>query len=256
MESHEAQALRPGASLRAAGVSRAFEGVQALRDVTLDLRRHEVVGLIGPNGAGKSTLVNVLTGFDFPDDGSVELEGRDVTRWRPHRRGRAGLSRTFQHSRSFRGLSVRENVEVAALGVGAGPREARRRADGLLESLQLRSYADMPAGSLPHGDERRLGVARALATEPRFVLMDEPAAGLPEAEVPAFAEVVRSVRDEHDAGVLLIDHNMALIMDVCDRIQVLDQGRTLAEGSPSEIRGNIDVAAAYLGESAVHEATA
>jgi len=244
---------RSGASLRAAGVSRAFAGVQALRDVTLELHRHEVVGLIGPNGAGKSTLVNVLTGFDFPDEGEIELEGRDVTRWRPHKRGRAGLSRTFQHSRSFRSLSVRENIEVAALGVGAGPREARRRAETLLDSLQLVPYADAPAGSLPHGDERRLGVARALATEPRFVLMDEPAAGLPEAEVPAFADVIRSVRDDHDAGVLLIDHNMALIMGVCDRIQVLDQGRTLAEGSPSEIRGNLDVAAAYLGESAVHE---
>ena len=227
--------------------------MHALRGVTLELYRHEVVGLSGPNGAGKSTLVNVLTGFDFPDEGTVELEGRDVTRWTPHRRGRAGLSRTFQHSRSFRGLSVRENVEVAALGVGAGPREARRRADQLLESLALSRYAGGPAGSLPHGDERRLGVARALATEPHFVLMDEPAAGLPEAEVPALAEVVRSVRDEHDAGVLLIDHNMALIMDVCDRIQVLDHGRTLAEGSPAEVRGNIDVAAAYLGESAVHE---
>ena len=227
--------------------------MHALRGVTLELHRHEVVGLIGPNGAGKSTLVNVLTGFDFPNEGTVELEGRDVTRWTPHRRGRAGLSRTFQHSRSFRGLSVRENVEVAALGVGAGPREARRRADELLESLALSSYAGRPARSLPHGDERRLGVARALATEPHFVLMDEPAAGLPEAEVPALAEVVRSVRDEHEAGVLLIDHNMALIMDVCDRIQVLDHGRTLAEGSPAEVRGNIDVAAAYLGESAVHE---
>jgi branched-chain amino acid transport system ATP-binding protein len=244
---------RPGASLRAAGISRSFEGVRALRDVTFELHRHEVVGLIGPNGAGKSTLVNVLTGFDFPDGGAVELEGRDITRWRPHRRGRAGLSRTFQHSRSFRSLSVRENVEVAALGVGASPREARRRADELLESLQLTLYAGAPAGSLPHGDERRLGVARALATEPRFVLMDEPAAGLPEGEVPAFAEVVRSVRDEHQAGVLLIDHNMALIMGVCDRIQVLDQGRTLAEGAPSDIRGNLDVAAAYLGESAVAE---
>jgi branched-chain amino acid transport system ATP-binding protein len=223
--------------------------------VTLELRRHEVVGLIGPNGAGKSTLVNVLTGFDFPDDGTVELEGRDVTRWKPHRRGRAGLSRTFQHSRSFRGLTVRENVEVAALGVGAGPRGARARAERLLDSLHLRPYAESAAGSLSHGDERRLGVARALATEPRFLLMDEPAAGLPEAEVPAFAEVVRSVRDEHDAGVLLIDHNMALIMDVCDRIQVLDQGTTLAEGTPQEIRGNLDVAAAYLGESAVVEDT-
>ena len=252
-ESQPEDARRSGALLRAAAVSRAFEGVRALREVTLELHRHEVVGLIGPNGAGKSTLVNVLTGFDFPDDGHIELEGRDVTRWRPHRRGRAGLSRTFQHSRSFRGLTVRENVEVAALGVGASPREARRRAGQLLESLHLGSYADVPARSLPHGDERRLGVARALATEPRFVLMDEPAAGLPEAEVPAFAQVVRSVRDEHDAGVLLIDHNMALIMDVCDRIQVLDQGRTLAEGSPSEIRGNLDVAAAYLGESAVAE---
>jgi branched-chain amino acid transport system ATP-binding protein len=221
--------------------------------VSLELHRHEVVGLIGPNGAGKSTLVNLLSGFDFPDEGAIELEGRDVTRWRPHRRGRAGLSRTFQHSRSFRSLSVRENVEVAALGVGAGPREARRRAGELIDSLGLGPYAEAPAASLPHGDERRLGVARALAIEPRFLLMDEPAAGLPEAEMPAFADVVRSVRDDHDAGVLLIDHNMALIMGVCDRIQVLDQGTTLAEGSPAEIRDNLDVAAAYLGESAVHD---
>jgi branched-chain amino acid transport system ATP-binding protein len=221
--------------------------------VSLELHRHEVVGLIGPNGAGKSTLVNLLSGFDFPDEGAIELEGRDVTRWRPHRRGRAGLSRTFQHSRSFRSLSVRENVEVAALGVGARPREARRRAGELIDSLGLGPYAEAPAASLPHGDERRLGVARALAIEPRFLLMDEPAAGLPEAEMPAFADVVRSVRDDHDAGVLLIDHNMALIMGVCDRIQVLDQGTTLAEGSPAEIRDNLDVAAAYLGESAVHD---
>jgi branched-chain amino acid transport system ATP-binding protein len=212
-----------------------------------------VVGLIGPNGAGKSTLVNVLTGFDFPDEGAVELEGRDITRWSPHRRGRHGLARTFQHSRSFRSLSVRENVEVAALGAGAGPGAARRRADELLERLRLKSYASAPAGSLPHGHERRLGVARALAGDPGFVLLDEPAAGLPEAEIGDFAEVVRSVADEHDVGVLLIDHNMALVMDVCDRIQVLDHGATLAEGTPGEIRANLDVAAAYLGESAVQE---
>ncbi|HKI91118.1 MAG TPA: hypothetical protein VJ986_02350, partial [Gaiellaceae bacterium] len=122
----------------------------------------------------------------------------------------------------------------------------------LLDLLGLGAYANAPAAALAHGDERRLGVARALAGAPRFVLLDEPAAGLPEAEVPGFAAAVRSVRDEHGAGVLLIDHNMSLIMDVCDRIHVLDQGTTLAEGTPAEIRDNLDVAAAYLGESAVH----
>jgi branched-chain amino acid transport system ATP-binding protein len=245
---------RPEATLRASSVSRSFEGVRALQEVSLELHRHEVVGLVGPNGAGKSTLVNVLTGFDFPNSGAVSLGEREVTQWSAHRRARAGLTRTFQHSRSFRSLSVRENVEVAALGVGASAREARRRADSLLELLGLTALADVPAGRLAQGDERRLGVARALATEPSFVLMDEPAAGLPEAEVPEFAEVVRSVRDDHRAGVLLIDHNMALVMGVCDRIHVLDQGRTLAAGTPAEIRGNLDVAAAYLGETAVTDA--
>jgi branched-chain amino acid transport system ATP-binding protein len=241
----------PGGFLRATAVSRAFAGVHALEEVTLELHRHEVVGLIGPNGAGKTTLVNVVSGFDFPSAGRVELEDRDVTRWSPGRRGRIGLARTFQHSRSFRGLSVRENVEVAALGVGASSREARRRADRLLDLLGLRRREHAAAAALPHGDERKLGVARALATDPRYVLLDEPAAGLPEAEVPDFAAVVRSIRDDFEAGVLLIDHNMALVMEVCDRIQVLDQGRTLAEGTPAEIRGNLDVAAAYLGDTAV-----
>lgn len=242
--------------LRAADVSRSFEGVHALQSVSLEIHRHEVVGLIGPNGAGKSTLVNVLTGFDRPSSGSVELDGKAITSWSAHRRGRSGLARTFQHSHAFRQLSVRENIEVAALGVGSSPRRARATASEILGLLGLDRYADAPAGSLPHGDERRLGVARALATNPLFVLMDEPAAGLPEAEVPEFAAVVRSVRDDHDAGVLLIDHNMALIMEVCDRLVVLDQGRTLAEGTPDEIRENLDVVAAYLGESAVHEAEA
>jgi branched-chain amino acid transport system ATP-binding protein len=235
--------------LRAVGVSRSFEGVQALADVDLELARSEVVGLIGPNGAGKTTLVNLITGFDFPTTGRVELEERDVTRWSPQRRGREGLARTFQHGHAFKGLTVRENVEVAALGVGASSRDARTRAQRLLGALGLRARADENASALPHGDERKLGVARALATEPRFVLLDEPAAGLTEAEVPDLAAVVRSVRDDHGAGVLLIDHNVTLILDVCDRIQVLDQGRTLAEGKPEEIRKNIDVANAYLGGS-------
>jgi branched-chain amino acid transport system ATP-binding protein len=230
--------------------------VRALSSVSIELHRHEVVGLIGPNGAGKTTLVNILTGFDFPDDGWVTLDGMNVTRWPPHRRGRAGLARTFQHGHPFAHLSVRENVEVAALGVGASPVDARRRAGELLEILGLADRADEPARVLSHGDERKLGVARALATDPRFVLMDEPAAGLPEAEVPDLATVVRSVRDDHRAGVLLIDHNMTLVMDVCDRIHVLDQGRTLATGTPEEIRRNLHVASAYLGESVVDGARA
>jgi len=232
-------------------VSRSFEGVHALREVTLELGRREVVGLIGPNGAGKSTLVNVLSGFDLPTSGIVELEGRDVTRWSPSRRGRHGLARTFQHSHAFRSLSVRENVEVAALGVGAVAREARLRATELLETLGLASQAEATAETLAQGDERRLGVARALATRPRFLLLDEPAAGLPEAELPELADAVRGVRDGQGAGVLLIDHNMALIMEICDRIYVLDQGRALAEGTPGEIRANLDVAAAYLGEAPI-----
>jgi branched-chain amino acid transport system ATP-binding protein len=242
----------PQGTLRALAVSRSFEGVQALDSVTLELRQKEVVGLIGPNGAGKSTLVNLMTGFDLPTSGAVELDGREITGWSPHRRARSGLARTFQHSKSFRDLTVRENIEVAALGVGVAPGEARRRADELLSLLSLSAHAELPAGSLAHGDERRLGVARALATEPRFVLMDEPAAGLPEAEIPRFATAVNAVRDR-GAGVLLVDHNVALVLDVCERIHVLDQGTTLAEGSPQEIRADLGVAAAYLGESAAAE---
>src|SRR5207302_6299997 len=148
------------------------EGVHALRTVDIEVHRHEVVGLIGPNGAGKTTLVNVITGFDFPTSGSVALGDDVITSWSPHRRGRQGLARTFQHSRSFGSLSVRENVEVAALGVGAGPRAARQRADSILDLLGLSAYAGGAASALAHGVERRLGVARALATEPRYVLMD------------------------------------------------------------------------------------
>ena len=174
-----------------------------------------------------------------------------MTGWSPHRRGRAGIARTFQHSRSFRGLTVRENIEVSALGTGAGPGEARARAGELIDRLALEE--DAIAGELPHGHERLLGVARALATNPAFVLLDEPGAGLPEAEVEEFAAFVLAIRTDFDAGVLLIDHNMALVMGVSDRIHVLDRGKTLAEGAPAEIRGNLDVTSAYLGESAVAE---
>ncbi len=237
----------PAGTLRATAIWRAFEGVQALDGVTLELARHEVVGLIGPNGAGKSTLVNIITGFDVPDKGMIFLGDDDVTGWSPHRLGRYGLARTFQAAHSFQGLSVRENIEVSALGSGAAPVAATSRADRLLEMFDLTDSEALPAGVLSHGHERKLGVARALATDPRYVLMDEPAAGLNEAEVIEFGSVIRDVRDEHGVGVLLIDHNIGLILDVCERIEVLDQGRTIAAGPPEDIRGNDAVATAYLG---------
>lgn len=235
-------------ALRANGVSRSYAGVHALRAVSLEVHPGEVVGLIGPNGAGKSTLVNMLSGFDRPDSGTITLGDRDITGWSPARRGRTGIGRTFQHGHSFGELSVRENVEVAALGVGASPREARQRAAELLDLVGLSDTAHMDAGGLPHGQERLLGVARALATQPNQVLMDEPAAGLNEDEVGGFADMVRLVRDQRGAGVLLIDHNVSLVLEVCDRIHVLDEGATLAEGAPEEVRNNAAVAAAYLGQ--------
>jgi len=234
-------------NLRAVSISRTFAGLVALSGVDLVIGRDEVVGLIGPNGAGKSTLVNILTGFDRPTDGRVEFGGDDITAVAAHNRVRMGIARTFQHARNFRSLSVRENIEVSALGAGATPRQAAKRGENLLRLLDLSDVAEMQAHALPHGEEQKLGVARALATHPSFVLLDEPAAGLGEAEVPAFAEVVLAVREVQDAGVLLIEHNFDLIVQVCDRIHVLEEGRTLAVGRPDEIRRHPAVVAAYLG---------
>jgi len=230
-------------------------GVRSPPGVTLEIDRHEVVGLIGPNGAGKTTLINLITGFDLPSSGTITLGEEDVSRWRVNRRARAGLARTFQHGHLFRALSVAENVQLGALGVGMSAGEARRVCFELLDALELRDRAEVPAGALPHGEEQKVSVARALASLPRYVLLDEPAAGLSDSDLQSFAALVRRVRDEYGAGVLLVDHNMALIMDVCDRIHVLDQGRTLAAGTPEEIRRNIDVAAAYLGSSGVTESS-
>jgi branched-chain amino acid transport system ATP-binding protein len=232
-------------------VSRAFKGVRALDGVTFELQPREVVGLIGPNGAGKTTLINLITGFDLPDSGAIVLDGEDVSRWGPARRARAGMARTFQQGRVFAELPVRENVELGALGVRARASEARRRADELLAAMELTHHARLPAGELPHGEQRKVAVARALAARPRYVLMDEPAAGLFEHDVASFAQVIQSVRESYEPGVLIVDHNMALIMEVSDRIEVLDQGRMIARGTPEEIRRNIDVAAAYLGASGV-----
>ncbi len=233
--------------LAARGVYVSFEGLTALDNVDIELRRGEILGLIGPNGAGKTTLVNVVSGFQRPDRGAVSLDSHDVTAWPPHRIGRAGLVRTFQAARLFGELSVLENVEIGGLGVGHSRRDARKKAHSILEWLEIGEHAAVPADSLPFGVERRIGIARALAMEPRFLLMDEPAAGLNERETDALVDTISRIRDEFSCGVLVIEHNMRLIMKLCERIQVLDQGATIATGLPEEVQANSRVRQAYLG---------
>jgi branched-chain amino acid transport system ATP-binding protein len=206
-----------------------------------------VLGLIGPNGAGKTTLVNVLSGFQRPATGSVRLAGTHTTGWNAERLASEGLTRTFQNARLFQNLTVFENIEAGAVGVGRGRREARQSAEELLDRLHLRTKAFARASSLSHGDERRLGIARALATRPRFLLLDEPAAGLNEAESDELVQVLIAIREEFPLGVLVIEHDMRVIMRLCQRIQVLDYGKTIAIGPPDEIKRNPAVLEAYLG---------
>jgi len=235
-------------SLKVAGVTRAFAGVQALTDVHLEIIPGQVLGLIGPNGAGKSTLVNIISGYDYPDGGSIVLNSTDITTMKPHTRARHGLARTFQQGHLFSGLTVRDNLEVTALGAGASTHQAKDRAEALLTEFHILEIADHPAHSLPHGLERLVGVARALALEPDFVLLDEPAAGLNEGEIGDFANNIRHLRDR-GLGILLIDHNVKLILSICDHIHVLVEGKTLLEGTPEEVRASEELAEAYLGRS-------
>lgn len=234
--------------LEADGVCRSYAGVHALSDVCLSVSGGQVLGLIGPNGAGKSTLVNILTGYDTPDEGRVLLGGDDVTGQPARTCCRKGVARTFQHGRLFSGLSVRENLEVAALSTGRRRRRAARDTVELLGSLGLQQWAEHTATALPHGIERRVGVARALATRPGHLLLDEPAAGLNEGEIGEFGDTVRGLAEDRGIGVLLIDHNMRLIMQVCHRVHVLVEGRSLLEGTPDEVRRSPEMMEAYLGQ--------
>lgn len=241
------------AGLRAEAITVPFAGLTALQDVTLAVGPAEILGLIGPNGAGKTTLTNVLTGFQR-HGGSVTVDGRDVTGWSPQRLAGIGVRRTFQNVRLFAGMTVAENLRAAALGVGLRRGALRESVAAVLDRFDLAGHADVEATSLPYGLERRLGVARALVGAPRYVVLDEPAAGLNEVESDELLGRLRAVPAQFGCSLIVIEHDMRLIMRLCDRLQVIDHGRTLAIGSPAQVRADPAVIEAYLGGRATHSA--
>jgi ABC-type branched-subunit amino acid transport system ATPase component len=241
--------LRSHQHLTTTGIEVHFEGVKAIDGVDFTVAKGEILGLIGPNGAGKTTLVNVLTGHQRPTSGTVRLGDEDITRWGAPKRARAGLARTFQGARLFDRLSVFENIEAAAVASGLGRRAARKQTQELLEFFRLADVAERQAKTLPHGTARRLGVARALALGPSFLLLDEPAAGLAEDESIELVQMLKEVQRQYALGLVVIEHDVPLIMSLCERIHVLHHGETLAVGSPQEISEDADVIGAYLGET-------
>ena len=226
-----------------------FGGFQALSGASLTVRSGEIVGIIGPNGAGKTTLVNVMTGLVEASAGSVRLGGADLTTAAPHRRARAGLVRTFQNLRLFGALSVAENITVPSLAASAAHRQHGQRlgVDRLIEAAGLGELRERRARELDYGNSRRLELARAAAAAPKFLLLDEPTSGMSDTESLAMVEQVRNMAGLVGAGVLVIDHDLAFITGICDRIYCLDQGRIIAEGTPDEIQADPAVQAAYLG---------
>ena len=237
-------------SLSAAGVSVSFEGLKALSNVTLDVPRERVTGLIGPNGAGKTTLVNVLTGFQKPTTGSVVLDGESIVGMPAHRVRQKGIARTFQSGRLFADLSVLDNLEVTGVGLGLSRRDAAQKADEMLDWIGIAHLAERMAGGLPYTDERRVAIGRALMLEPSYLLLDEPAAGMSAEEASELAKLIRRIIAEVKCGVLLIEHNIGLVLNICDHIHVLDSGEIIEVGPPALIKASEKVRHAYMGTQA------
>jgi len=238
--------------LSATGIEKAFGGVRALSGATLECSAGEIVGLIGPNGAGKSTLVNVVTGFLKPDMGSIVLDGREIAGRDPQRISDAGIARTFQNLRVFRELTVRQNVEVAFLRCRQlRPQKAAKvDVDVLLAEFGLAELADTAAGSLPYGTQRWMEIARAMATAPDILMLDEPAAGLNDEETKRLGQTISAICERTGAGIVVIDHDLRFINSICARIFVMDQGRSIAVGEPEAVWKDPKVIEVYVGPEA------
>jgi branched-chain amino acid transport system permease protein len=233
-----------GVVLRVDRASKRFQGVTAVREVDLDVRDGEILGLIGPNGSGKTTLLNLVSGVYAPTEGAVQLREEPITGLKAHRIARRGLSRTFQNIRLFAQLTVRENVEAAA-----PPGTPDERVDEVLDWMGLRAFERSKARNLPYGMQRRLEIARAVIRRPGVILLDEPAAGMNESESDELLATIRRIRSSLECSIVVVDHDLRMIMELCDRIQVLDQGRTIALGTPEEVARAPEVVEAYLGGS-------
>ncbi len=237
-------------TLEIRSLSKSFAGLKAVDDVSFSLSTGDIFGLIGPNGSGKTTLINVVTGLLPATSGTVLVDGEETTRRPPHRVARAGIARTFQTIRLFDQLTVLENVAVAGMSVGQPRREAVRAAEELLAEFELAEFSDRLASGVPFGHQRRLEIARALVMKPKFLLLDEPAAGLNEDESDHLLWLLLAIPERREVGMLIVDHDMRLMMKLCATLHVLNYGRTIAHGTPEEVRSNPDVVTAYLGGAA------
>ena len=253
----------PEVVLNAKNISIEFGGLKAVENFSIEIKEGELVGLIGPNGAGKTTVFNMLTGVYLATSGSIELRGQDVTKMSPHKRVEIGISRTFQNIRLFKRMSVLENVKLSAnvhmnYGIFEGifktkkyweqEEKATAEAMEILKDLGLEEYADEEAQNLPYGKQRKLEIARALASHPAILCLDEPAAGMNPIETEELMETIQIVREKFNTAILLIEHDMKLVMGICEWIKVISFGKEIATGTPAEIKNNKEVIAAYLGE--------